>query len=119
MSLGLIFAPRISPASSSRKAQPRSPHKPRAPTDAASKRSPAIDFKGYRQTSLTLPMNMPSDPQRVRAPALDGALDLAGLRQSSREHFAHEPFKLLVRGEAQRDRLCGRERGGALREVFG
>src|SRR5215211_1553146 len=123
MSAGLIFAPRISPAFSSRKAHPRSPHSPRAPTPAVESRSPAIDFKGYRQTSLTLPTNIrafpSSNPQRVGAPVLDGALDVAGLRETAFEDFAHDPFQLFVGGEAQRDGLRGRERGGAAREVFG
>src|SRR4029077_7219546 len=55
MSCGIFFPPRISPAASSRTAQPRSPGIPPGPSVTCSRHSPPIDFTGYLQSSRTVP----------------------------------------------------------------
>src|SRR5215218_3386630 len=54
----IFLAPRMPPRTSSRTAQPRSPGTPRVPRLVCSRRSPSMDFTGYRQISPRFPVVM-------------------------------------------------------------
>src|SRR5580704_9430301 len=104
---GSLRALRISPAFSSRIAQPRSPWIPSAPTFARSKRSPAIDFTGYRQISLTVPITC------IQIPSMSDATRRQ-LSRTVRTHVLHRVRAVGAEGALKGTALCGSRRSHRL-----
>src|ERR1700691_827502 len=102
-SAGSLRALRISPAFSSRIAHPRSPRIPSAPTFARCRRSPAIDFTGYRQIPLTVPIACIETPTSLDTTRRQ-------LSRTVRAHVLHLVGAIGAKGALKRTALRRRGR---------